>query len=77
MDAYTNLNDTVFHLILLSRDPRLQEAQAILQDIQRRKLYKCVGETVPITGNVVVKKVSACVVLVVRAVVLFEEQKGR
>ncbi|XP_076449786.1 deoxynucleoside triphosphate triphosphohydrolase SAMHD1-like isoform X2 [Babylonia areolata] len=56
MSAYTNLTDTVFNRILVSNDPRLARAQSILHDIQKRKLYKCVGETEPIKDDAIMKK---------------------
>ena len=58
MDAYTNLTDNIFHLSLLSdnKDKHVKRAQEILGDIQRRKLYKCVGESVPITEADTMKK---------------------
>jgi hypothetical protein len=50
MDAYTNLNDSIFHLILLSEidHPKVKHAQEILRNIQHRRLYQCVGESYPI-----------------------------
>ena len=45
--AYTHLNDSIFHLILLSQDKDLAESKNILQRIERRELYKCVGQTTP------------------------------
>ena len=58
MDAYTNLTDNIFHLILLSEsdNEHMKRAQEILCDIQRRRLYKCVGESVPITEADTIKK---------------------
>ena len=49
--AYTHLNDSIFHLILLSQDEDLAESRKILQRIERRELYKCVGETIPTKGK--------------------------
>lgn len=51
MDAYMNLNDSIFHQILLSPDPNLQKSKDILQALQRRRLYKCAAESVPIEGT--------------------------
>lgn len=49
MDAYTNLTDNVFHQILLSESqhPDMLKAKELLHKIQCRKVYKCVGESVP------------------------------
>jgi hypothetical protein len=47
MKAYTRLTDFVYHQILLSEDPALDEAKAILHKIEKRQLYKCVGQTQP------------------------------
>ena len=61
MDAYTNLTDSVFHLILMSEidNEHMKRAQEILNNIQRRRLYKCVGVSVPITeANILQKNVS-------------------
>uniref|UniRef100_A0A8D0B4F8 Deoxynucleoside triphosphate triphosphohydrolase SAMHD1 n=1 Tax=Salvator merianae TaxID=96440 RepID=A0A8D0B4F8_SALMN len=45
MEAYTKLTDEIFLKILYSDDPNLSEAQEILYKIERRDLYKFVGET--------------------------------
>ena len=61
MDAYTNLTDSIFHLILMSEidNEHMKRAQEILNNIQRRRLYKCVGVSVPITeANILKKNVS-------------------
>ncbi|MCI4387160.1 hypothetical protein PGIGA_G00070880 [Pangasianodon gigas] len=47
MEAYTKLTDHIFEQILYSSDPALSEAQAILQNILYRRLYKSVGQTTP------------------------------
>lgn len=39
--------DHIFEQILYSSDPLLSEAQAILQNILCRRLYKYVGQTTP------------------------------
>ena len=49
--AYTHLNDSIYHLILLSQDEDFAESRKILQRIERRELYKCVGQTLPIKGK--------------------------
>lgn len=41
------LVDNVFEQILHSSSPELAEARKILQNIQRRNLYKCLGQTQP------------------------------
>ena len=51
MVAYTKLNDTIYHRILHSEKPELKDARAILQNIERRQLYKCVGQTKPINPD--------------------------
>ena len=58
MDAYTNLTDSIFHLILMSEidNEHMKRAQEILNNIQRRRLYKCVGESIPITEDNALKK---------------------
>ena len=47
MVAYTRLTDSVIQLILLSTDPNLKESQELLQKIEKRELYKCIGQTQP------------------------------
>ena len=49
--AYTHLNDSIIHLIMWSQDADLAESRKILQKIERRELYKCVGETTPMKGK--------------------------
>ncbi|EDO35455.1 predicted protein [Nematostella vectensis] len=46
MVAYCKLSDHVFYQILHSTDPQLQKAREILQCIEKRDLYKCVGQTI-------------------------------
>ncbi|KAJ8257848.1 hypothetical protein GJAV_G00190390 [Gymnothorax javanicus] len=55
MEAYTKLTGHIFEQILYSSSPELAEARAILHDINRRKLYKFVGQTQP-TGSVLVSQ---------------------
>ncbi|XP_044303454.1 deoxynucleoside triphosphate triphosphohydrolase SAMHD1 isoform X3 [Varanus komodoensis] len=50
MEAYTKLTDEIFLQILHSDQPELNEAREILRKIERRDLYKCLGETQP-QGN--------------------------
>ncbi|KAL9975396.1 hypothetical protein ACROYT_G012553 [Oculina patagonica] len=45
MEAYTQLNDQVYYRILHSTDPALEEARNILLRIEKRDLYKCIGQT--------------------------------
>ncbi|XP_006003881.1 deoxynucleoside triphosphate triphosphohydrolase SAMHD1-like [Latimeria chalumnae] len=45
MEAYTKLTDCIFYQILHSSSQKLAEARKILENIIRRKLYKCVGQT--------------------------------
>ncbi|KAM4622553.1 deoxynucleoside triphosphate triphosphohydrolase SAMHD1 [Discoglossus pictus] len=47
MVAYTKLTDNVFYQILYSTDPDLSEAREILRKVERRELYKFVGQTHP------------------------------
>ncbi|XP_047669910.1 deoxynucleoside triphosphate triphosphohydrolase SAMHD1-like [Tachysurus fulvidraco] len=47
MEAYTKLTDNIFEQILYSSNPDLSEAQTIMKNILCRKLYKCVGQTIP------------------------------
>ncbi|XP_068119754.1 deoxynucleoside triphosphate triphosphohydrolase SAMHD1-like [Hyperolius riggenbachi] len=51
MVAYTKLTDNIFHQILYSSDPNLKEAREILQKVERRELYKYVGQTQPNSRN--------------------------
>ncbi|XP_075033614.1 deoxynucleoside triphosphate triphosphohydrolase SAMHD1 [Mixophyes fleayi] len=47
MEAYTKLTDNIFQQILYSNDPDLSEAKEILRKVERRELYKYVGQTHP------------------------------
>uniref|UniRef100_A0A665TDU5 Deoxynucleoside triphosphate triphosphohydrolase SAMHD1 n=1 Tax=Echeneis naucrates TaxID=173247 RepID=A0A665TDU5_ECHNA len=49
MKAYIKLTDNVFEQILHSSTPELDEARNILDNIVRRRLYKCLGQTQPDT----------------------------
>lgn len=51
MSAYTKLNDSIFHLILYSNDEKLLEARKILENVERRQLYKCIGQTRPLESK--------------------------
>lgn len=46
MAAYTQLTDQVYYHILYSTDPALEDARNILLRIQKRDLYKCLGQTI-------------------------------
>ncbi|VDI45704.1 Hypothetical predicted protein, partial [Mytilus galloprovincialis] len=50
-EAYTNLTDSIIHVILMSSDKNLEKSRNILQRIMHRQLYACVGETTPIEGD--------------------------
>ncbi|CAN9515546.1 unnamed protein product [Ophioblennius macclurei] len=50
MKKYTNLTDEIFEKILHSDKEDLKEAREILQMIQKRKLYKFVGEAKNVNG---------------------------
>jgi hypothetical protein len=54
MVAYTNLTDSVLDLIRLDPRPELAKAQELLKKIDKRQLYKCIGQTRPI-GSVEIK----------------------
>ncbi|XP_070190105.1 deoxynucleoside triphosphate triphosphohydrolase SAMHD1-like [Littorina saxatilis] len=56
MDAYTNLTDEIFHQILQSNNPKAHKAKELLNDIMKRKLYKCVKESVPIADKATTSK---------------------
>ena len=60
MDAYTNLTDSIFHLILLSNSKKtcVKRAQTTLRNIQRRKLYKSFKKSPPIQPYKTKKDVS-------------------
>uniref|UniRef100_A0A8C3LLM8 Deoxynucleoside triphosphate triphosphohydrolase SAMHD1 n=2 Tax=Chrysolophus pictus TaxID=9089 RepID=A0A8C3LLM8_CHRPC len=47
MEAYTKLTDNIYLEILHSSRPELSEAREILRKIERRELYKFLGETQP------------------------------
>uniref|UniRef100_A0A665T5K2 Deoxynucleoside triphosphate triphosphohydrolase SAMHD1 n=1 Tax=Echeneis naucrates TaxID=173247 RepID=A0A665T5K2_ECHNA len=56
MKAYIKLTDNVFEQILHSSTPELDEARNILDNIVRRRLYKCLGQTQPDTPLSVTQK---------------------
>ncbi|XP_050395452.1 deoxynucleoside triphosphate triphosphohydrolase SAMHD1 isoform X2 [Patella vulgata] len=45
MEAYKKLDDTIFQRIMRSRKPGLQGARDLIDRIQKRQLYRCVGST--------------------------------
>lgn len=47
MEAYSKLTDNIFLEILYSTDPKLDAARGLLKNIERRCLYKFVGQTQP------------------------------
>uniref|UniRef100_A0A670JVL3 HD domain-containing protein n=1 Tax=Podarcis muralis TaxID=64176 RepID=A0A670JVL3_PODMU len=51
MEAYTKLTDEIFLRILHSDEPNLEEAREILCKIERRDLYKYLGQTQPQEGT--------------------------
>uniref|UniRef100_A0A670JSF9 Deoxynucleoside triphosphate triphosphohydrolase SAMHD1 n=1 Tax=Podarcis muralis TaxID=64176 RepID=A0A670JSF9_PODMU len=56
MEAYTKLTDEIFLRILHSDEPNLEEAREILCKIERRDLYKYLGETQPPEGKEITKE---------------------
>ncbi|XP_021272106.1 deoxynucleoside triphosphate triphosphohydrolase SAMHD1 isoform X2 [Numida meleagris] len=55
MEAYTKLTDNIYLEILHSSRPELSEAREILHKIERRELYKFLGETQPEKVNEIPK----------------------
>ena len=51
MVAYTKVNDSLFLKILHSTEPELQEARKILENVERRRLYRFIGQTNPKAGR--------------------------
>lgn len=47
MEAYEKLTDSIFEKILQSKKPGLEKSKHILRKVQKRKLYKFVGEMNP------------------------------
>lgn len=45
MYAYTRLNDSIIHTILQSTDEKLEYSREILSQLERRQLYKFVGQS--------------------------------
>ncbi|ESO90256.1 hypothetical protein LOTGIDRAFT_123571, partial [Lottia gigantea] len=46
MVAFTKLTDNIFHQILYSTDKDLQKARELLERVENRQLYKCIGQTI-------------------------------
>lgn len=46
MEAYTQLTDHIYYQILCSTDPAMEEARSILLRIEKRDLYKCIGQAI-------------------------------
>ncbi|NXQ63629.1 SAMH1 triphosphohydrolase, partial [Anthoscopus minutus] len=55
MEAYTKLTDCIYLEILNSSNPKLEEAREILRKIERRELYKFLGESRPESKKKIVK----------------------
>ena len=51
MVAYTRVNDSVLLNILNSIEPQLDRARQILENIERRRLYRFIGQTNPKSGR--------------------------
>jgi len=51
MVAYTKVNDSIFLSILNSSELELEEARKILEKIERRRLYRFIGQTNPKPGR--------------------------
>jgi len=51
MVAYTKVDDSLFRTILHSSEPELEEARQILQNVERRRLYRFIGQTNPKAGR--------------------------
>ena len=50
MIAYSKLNDSLYYRIYFSTEPELEPARNIIERIEKRQLYKCVGQTKPERG---------------------------
>ena len=48
MVAYSQLNDSIIQLIKLSSNPALREAKELIERLERRQLYKHIGQTAAI-----------------------------
>lgn len=61
MKAYCQMTDYVFFQILHSTQPELADAREILNNILKRNLYKCAGQT-QLKHNHVVTKVTVNII---------------
>ncbi|KAM4762883.1 deoxynucleoside triphosphate triphosphohydrolase SAMHD1 isoform 2-T3 [Cyanocitta cristata] len=55
MEAYTKLTDCIYQEILHSSHPELEEAREILRKVERRELYRFLGETRPESKKEILK----------------------
>ena len=46
VEAFTQLTDNVYYEILYKDDPKLRKAKEIIQRIEDRDLYVCVGNDI-------------------------------
>ena len=51
MVAYTKVNDSLLLSILHSAQPELEPARKILEKVERRRLYRFIGQTNPKPGR--------------------------
>ncbi|XP_074644284.1 deoxynucleoside triphosphate triphosphohydrolase SAMHD1-like isoform X2 [Tubulanus polymorphus] len=56
MVAYSKLTDYVTHQIKMSTDPNLKKSRDILEKIEKRKLYKCIGQTQSHINEIICRK---------------------
>jgi HD superfamily phosphohydrolase len=54
--AFTKLTDQVLQQIQLTPDPNLKQAKEILERVERRQLYKYIGQTQPASPTTVITK---------------------
>ncbi len=51
MVAYSQLNDSIIQLIKVhpnpDSNPKLKKAQELIERLERRQLYTCIGQTTP------------------------------
>ncbi|ESO82808.1 hypothetical protein LOTGIDRAFT_61530, partial [Lottia gigantea] len=47
--AYTKLTDNIYQDILWSEDPKLMKARELLNRVQKRQLFRCIGQFTPPT----------------------------
>ena len=51
VEAFSKLNDSILSLIAMSNNPNLKPAQEMIKRIEKRQLYKYIGQTAPIDEN--------------------------